>query len=318
MNLSPELSALTEKLRGDLAGIYRRRRVVSCCVFCGILSEVVGFLTAIRQEEPLGFFIGVGIGAVLLGAAHLLWKQISQIFKESIVGAVIREIHPSLRYTPDCGLSVNEFNRCGLFLTRPNRFSTEDQVQGVIGKTAVCFSECDAKKVTGSGKHRHVVQIFRGVIFKADFPKKFSCSAVVLPDCAEAVFGNLVGGFLQKCNFVRGERIKLEDPEFERLFAVYGNDQQEVRYLLSPSFMTRLVALKKSRRCQVMCSFQQGEFYLALGGFRNVFELPLFSKPAPEAMLQRIAQDLQDLTGIVDELDLNTRIWSKPEGAVRT
>ena len=35
------------------------------------------------------------------------------------------------------------------------------------------------------------------------------------------------------------ESVKLEDPKFEKLFDVYGNDQIEARYLLTPSFMER-------------------------------------------------------------------------------
>ena len=37
--------------------------------------------------------------------------------------------------------------------------------------------------------------------------------------------------------FSKRQLIKLEDPEFEKLFAVYGDDQIEARYILTPALM---------------------------------------------------------------------------------
>jgi hypothetical protein len=41
------------------------------------------------------------------------------------------------------------------------------------------------------------------------------------------------------------EKVKLESIDFENRFIVYSNDQVEARYILTPSFMERLVKLEK-------------------------------------------------------------------------
>jgi len=39
------------------------------------------------------------------------------------------------------------------------------------------------------------------------------------------------------------KRVGLVDPVFEKIFEAYGTDQVEARYLLTPTFMQRLVRL---------------------------------------------------------------------------
>ena len=75
----------------------------------------------------------------------------------------------------------------------------------------------------------------------ADFHKNFRFDLLVVPDVAERSFGSLVGNFLQKMNVTRSGRLmKMEDPEFEKYFAVYGRDEIETRYILSPAMMRRM------------------------------------------------------------------------------
>ena len=71
----------------------------------------------------------------------------------------------------------------------------------------------------------------------ADFNKNFNGHTVVLPDTAEKILGKF-GQSLQSMSS-RGELVKLEDPEFEKEFCVYGDDQVEARYILSPALMKR-------------------------------------------------------------------------------
>ena len=66
---------------------------------------------------------------------------------------------------------------------------------------------------------------------------------MVLPDVAERCFGSLIGNFFQKMNFSDGSLVKLENPDFEKLFSVYSHDQIEARYILTPLFIIGIVIL---------------------------------------------------------------------------
>jgi hypothetical protein len=150
--------------------------------------------------------------------------------------------------------------------------------------------------------------MFKGLFFTADFNKKFYGKTVVLPDTAERLFGGL-GSMFQKINAPRGELIRLEDPEFERLFVVYGDDQIESRYILSTSLMRRIVDFRGRTGKAVMLSFVGSEVFVAIPYKRALFEPSVFSRITGFDVVRECFEDLELALGIVEDLDLNTRIW---------
>jgi hypothetical protein len=179
-----------------------------------------------------------------------------------------------------------------------------------VGQTTVKFSEVDAKYESGSGKNRSVQQVFKGLFFIADFNKHFYGRTVVLPDATEKVFGKLAQTF-QKLNFTRDDLVKLEDPEFEKEFVVYSNDQVEARYILSTSLMKRIVDFKRDSDKKIHLSFISSQVNVAVSFKRSLFEPKLFSTLLDFKPIQEYFEDLVLAVGIVEDLNLNTRIWTK-------
>jgi hypothetical protein len=111
-------------------------------------------------------------------------------------------------------------------------------------------------------------------------------------------------------NSHRGERIKLEDPEFEKYFEVYGDDQVESRYALSTSLMAQLVALRrKSGNRSVYASLVEDTIYIAIASEQDLFEPRLHKGILDFSLVRQYFEDFQLMAGIVDELNLNRRIW---------
>jgi hypothetical protein len=83
---------------------------------------------------------------------------------------------------------------------------------------------------------------FRGLFHNRQTSTRTSNPNVVLPDRAE----KLLAGSGSHCSQFPAERklIRLEDPRFEKEFCVYGEDQVEARYILTPSLMERILAFK--------------------------------------------------------------------------
>jgi len=131
-----------------------------------------------------------------------------------------------------------------------------------------------------------------------------------LPDTAEKLFGQF-GKMLQSWNKLRGQLIKLEDPEFEKYFVVYGDDQIEARYILSPSLMARIVDFREKTGQKIYLSFVGSMVFVAIPYTRNLFEPRIFQTMLDFSQIQEYFEDLQLAISIVDEMDLNTRIWSK-------
>lgn len=249
-----------------------------------------------------GFFI-------YLGAIHKSKEKFRKSYKEQIIKPIIKFIHPSLEYDPDNFIQNHEFARSQIFLENADTYSGDDLVKGQIDKTKIRFSEVHASYTTQS-KNQHKETIFDGIFFIADFNKNFKGKYYVLPDSAERIFGKF-GQKFQKLATNRGKLVELEDPDFERLFVVYGSDQVEARYILSPALMARMTAMKKDFPDNLYFSFVGSQINVAISQRGEQFEQSLFRTVDNEKQITKFFHLLSSVIGIVEELNLNTRIWSK-------
>jgi Protein of unknown function (DUF3137) len=154
---------------------------------------------------------------------------------------------------------------------------------------------------------RHV---FKGLFFVGDFNKYFQGQTLVVPDHTERYLGSLAQD-LQALNTQRGQLVKLEDPEFEKLFAVYSTDQIEARYILSTSLMQHLVDFTKKSRRDTFVSFINDKIYIAIKYDEDLFEPKLFKTMIDFEPIREYFETLQLMMGVVEELNLNRRIWTK-------
>jgi len=85
----------------------------------------------------------------------------------------------------------------------------------------------------------------------------------------------------------------------------------EARYILSPSLMQRIVEFKRKWNTKVYLSFRDSKVYIAIKMDKNLFETRLFKSIVDYNFIEENIRFLILLTGIVDDLNLNTRIWTK-------
>ncbi len=271
---------------------------------------------SILATPPLGLFILIPALGLIGGAVWWYTKEYRKEFKTEVIGRVVTYLDPSLRYRPEGAIGRGDFQASQLFTHRIDRYRGEDLVRGRLGKTEIVFSEVHAEYKTesrSSNGHRSTSwhTIFKGLYFIADFNKDFAGLTLVVPDVAERLFGKL-GQMFQSVNVTRpGELVKLEDPEFEKVFAVYGSDQVEARYILSTALMRRLLDFAEKTRCPTHVSFVRSQVHIAITTGRDLFE-PKMLRPATEfEAIEEYFRDLSLATGIVEDLNLNRRIWTK-------
>ena len=317
MKTEEELYEFYQKeLMGDLKALEaeRKRLINKLVILTAIIAGgAVVFLVpaAMQIQTPVIIFLPVVIGIVIFAfTAHFLSVNYKFRFKNTVLERIIKFIEPDLNYKPSDYIDKATFMMSQIFKTTPNIYKGDDLVWGRAGATQIRFCELNAIYESGSGKDRHQQTIFKGLFFIADFNKHFMCRTVVLPDTAEKLFGWL-GQKLQEMNILRGEIVKLDDPEFENMFVVYSDDQIEARYILSPSLMQRIREFRKKTGRTVYMSFAGSNVYVAISFERNIFEPKIFSTILDFGVIREYYGDLGLAIGIVDDLNLNTRIWSK-------
>jgi len=304
-------------LSADLNALEARRKaLVQKLTYVGAAVAIlgaIGFLLMAQGGVPFfpGILFPLIIGAVLfVFIASLLSKGYVREFKVAIIQKIVKFIDQNLNYASYRYIPKSTFMSSEIFKTRPNRYKGDDYVSGKVGTTQIEFSELHAEYESGSGKNRSRRTVFKGLFFIADFNKHFTCKTIVLPDTAEKLFGSF-GKMFQSWNVLRGRLIKLEDPEFEKFFVVYGDDQIQARYILSTSLMERIINFKKKTNRPIYLSFVGSRVFVAVSYTKKLFEPRLFRTILDFELVQEYFEDLQLAIGTVDDLNLNTRIWSK-------
>ncbi|HNR15909.1 MAG TPA: DUF3137 domain-containing protein [Chitinophagaceae bacterium] len=234
-------------------------------------------------------------------------KSFAAGFKETIVRKIIHFIDPSLTYNPHLSISKTDYLNSGLFVEQPDRYSGDDYIEGTHEKTFFCFSELHTERKVSSGKSTHWETIFRGLFFIADFNKNFSGRTYVWSERNPQI------NFLTKLfsSFAWNlEKVKLESVEFEKRFIVYSSDQVEARYILTPSFMERIVRLQQLMGEGTSLSFVNTNIHVAVPIKDELFEPAIFSAN-DNNRLGDFYNTINIVFDIIDELKLNQRLWNK-------
>lgn len=256
------------------------------------------------------------IVAVLIGIICYFWVnnrkgKMAFQFKQEAIPLLLEAALPGFRYNGALCVGEDEFNDSGLFID-PDRYNGKDYFEGVHGRTELHFSlvhaeeryettetDTDSDGHTTTRTEEHWRDIFKGLFFAADFNKDFRGHTLVRAGKAgifSGIFDNLV---------------KLEDPRFSQHFRVYSSDQVEARYILTPRLMERLMELLVSLGC-IELSFIGSWVNIAASGFPyNAFEPDVGQPFTDPAQVSRTLGWIFLVVGIVEELDLNTRIWTK-------
>lgn len=310
-SLLAELQVFEEQRKGIL-----KKLMIVTAISLALAVGVAGLFHEYFFTQPfrLLFLVG-GVVVIFIGVLAWLSMGYTESFKEAIIQQIVGFLDERLRYDQHRHIAQPVFMLSQLFHKRIDRFRGEDYVEGVLGATSVAFSEVHAEHKTehrdAKGRRRtEWHDIFQGLFFVADFNKHFNGRTFVLPDTAERLFGRF-GQMFQKINNSYGELVKMEDPEFEKAFAVYADDQIEARYVLSTSLMQRIMEFKKKTGKRVYLSFVESHVFIAICMTRDLFEPRIFKTLLDFEPVQQYYEDLRLAVDIVEDLNLNTRIWTK-------
>lgn len=304
--LKPRLDAL-EGLRREVKGYIRK-----VIVIVAVPSAILFFNGLIALALPdslewlptlvgvLGLFVAVGVAGVrYLLPGFTAFTNYRVRFKHEVAAEVFRIVCPSADYAPLEGIAESVFDEPGMFATN-GRYTSDDRVRGRIGQTPFEAADVDRHYSTG-GKNSRTVYVFRGLFFHIDFNKRLRGTTLVDPVNADA---RSIG---DRSDLTR---VVLENPAFDETFRVYTSDEVEARYILTPAMIERVLALQARTSRPVFLGFRNNRAFLGVHYGRPLFEPGIAASTSVEA-IHEMAAHFGLAEGIVTELDLNTRIWTK-------
>ena len=100
--------------------------------------------------------------------------------------------------------------------------------------------------------------------------------------------------------------VHLEDPVFEKKFEVYTTDQIEARYLLTTSFMQRLLDMSTLLEdTKIECSFYKNHVIIKVPTSKIKFEITSVFKPVSfEREAKKILKEMTLVFKMIDALKL--------------
>jgi hypothetical protein len=187
---------------------------------------------------------------------------------------------------------------------------SSDLIMGTVGQTQMAMAEVKAtKESTDSEGRKTLTTVFQGILLVADFNKHFRSSVYLLPDASENVMWGL-GRKMQR-NHHHGARLtRMDNQEFENAFKVYVGDETEGRYVLTQDLMERILQANTRLGGDLSMGFHNS--YMVLAVPRYTFLEVNTKVPAKDnASLQELQYELDLFLSLIDQLNLNTRIWTK-------
>ncbi|MEQ8403586.1 MAG: DUF3137 domain-containing protein [Oceanicaulis sp.] len=311
-----ELNAAWSEVEPWLDGLEgRRKRAVSrfyWAIPLALGAAVAGAIAVTLFGGPVELAV---VGAVLLaslvmalGASQM--RTLSKELKAGLNTRLATAFGLSYAAEPGHAARFDAFRSHGL-IPHSDRRSFEDHFSGDAHGAEFELYEAHLKQRRRSKNRTYYVTVFRGVLIRIAFPRTVEGATLITRD--KGLF-NAFEGFANKTFGKAGrklERVGLVDPTFEKLFEVYGTDQVMARYLLTPTFMERLLDLEtllsgKNVRAvfdeDLAPEAGRGELLIAAETGNNFEPGSLFKPLAERARIEAIYAEIKLIDDIIKTL----------------
>lgn len=224
-------------------------------------------------------------------------------FKDKIIRKIIFFVDPSFRYKIDDSVFLDDLLTSGMLVDKRYDFTGSDLVWGIHEGVSFRFSNVTVQSYLHVDSYRHPKvsnpYIFKGSILIAEFNKQFRSPVFVYPYASNVQ--NL------QCE---GEEVRLESPEFMKIFRVYSPNQLEARYILSTSLMARIEKLYQLIGEQLHIIFANNHVYIANNNHSDRFDISWTQPVGRKELLVGYYEELVEQLSMIEELKLNIKIWS--------
>jgi hypothetical protein len=231
---------------------------------------------------------GFAVGASFLGAAAVDAKALLMAKTAQFAGV-------TYAHRVEDASSIHAFGKHRL-TPEYDRSRFEDFLAGERAGAPFELYEAHLERRRTDAKGRtHYATAFRGQLIRVLVPMRFLGVTIVLRDAGP--FNALIQPG------ARLKRVGLVDPTFEKVFEVFGSDQVEARYLLTPDFMERLLKLESLLKGKKLrAAFAGGELLIAVEG-GNLFEPgSMFRRLDDPERAGRLLAEIRSVQEIVDAL----------------
>lgn len=225
-------------------------------------------------------------------------------FKKIFVFNSLSKYFKELKYLPNGGISEYDIESYST-LDTADSFSSNDYVSGLYKD--IKFEQSDVlirereEETDSDGNTRTVWKtIFEGRYMIFDFNKEFKSNVKVVTKRFEAN------------RFSWGKKmskVKMEDVEFNKMFAIFAENDHEAFYILTPTFMEKMKNIYNKLKTPIMFCFLNNKLHIAIDNRDDSFEWNVLKPIDENKISEEITKDIELITNFVDDLDLNNDLF---------
>lgn len=262
--------------------------------------------------SPLGILLSLAGVLLFIFWANKVRRTYVNEYKQGLVRTSLNEMFSDVAFFPSAGIPWETVRDTQMMYTG-DRFTSNDLITAKYN--GIPFTQSDVhiqEEHTDSDGHTYYSTVFRGRWIIFDFNKElFRNLQVVSKDFTG---DKKKGGFLSNLFSSKSEKyekISFENEAFNKAFTVYGQNQQEAFYVLTPHIMESLLNLKSASRSPLMLMFVNGQLHVASQTGKDAFEPSVFRKTNVARDKQSIIADIRVITSFADALRLENNIYKK-------
>ncbi len=221
------------------------------------------------------------------------YYQYRKQYKELIYKKVLSDIFQEVELFPRQGLPRSKVKN-SMIVEMGESFYSTDYHKGIYKGVSFEGSDVTTQHEVDLEHTSAYVNDFFGQVYIFEFNKRFSGTLIVTEN-------NILYNKKPK------DYLEMEDQEFNRSFTVSTNDKHLAYYILTPTFMNKLKAIKKEVEGKISFSFIDNKLNIAIYNNKDIFECDPFNDIDEE--IAKTSKEISVITQIIDTLDLDNDIF---------
>ena len=289
---SIDFKSLSERLRTELSRVYFWQKIVRILsiivylfVFCWMMfvlfgGYLVGYIGLENYSVVTQYIFPVFMGFIVLNFAFSRSLMKFQRQENDIMRSIMSAMFPSVLFSFSSQLDQRILSGSKLFnssFSDPALAATTYAYLEVprgdrtlyiadIGVSYGLMNKLELNSVAG-----YFVMLYRYVLRPlCRLERSFKGSTIILPDHLEQKVGYLAKNIQGLKKRYNARFVHLEDPDFEKYFVVYADDEITARMILTPAIMRQITRLRET------FGHDQQRYFLLCGS--DARRLPLSSQ----------------------------------------
>ncbi|MDR0949958.1 MAG: DUF3137 domain-containing protein [Lachnospiraceae bacterium] len=309
---------LTGKLKELKKWTLANKIAVPICAILGFAGLLAFGINEIWPGVIAVLIITIVLVIVLRNIGRKKVLKLKDLMGSALTLPILREVFEVQEYRPNDHIPGEVVRTAGLvywgeiikrrFVESNTLISGSDFVKGTYKGVNILYSDVLLQKeelVTNDEGKEEIKRetAFQGQWLICDFGKELAARL--------RLYERKGGTKWNRTNDLSKSDVETENMAFNKKYRIVTNDGHTAFYLLTPHFMEQLLAADEAADSTTLFSFVDGKVHIALYSGRDSFELKGVKLNDIENVRQKFRGELKQITGLMDELLKNDKMFKK-------